>query len=73
MTKPEKELKAELNKVRSTQLEGSFGNHKNHYGLRKIKARGAANEKVWVFFGVMSANAKKISLNKAAPPIQKAA
>ena len=31
------------------------------------------NEKVWVFFGVMSANARKIALNKASPPLQKAA
>ncbi|MCC5922120.1 MAG: transposase [Cyclobacteriaceae bacterium] len=73
LTKPEKTLQSILNKDRSTILEGSFGNHKNHYGLRKVKAVGVKNEKVWVFFGVMAANAKKIALNKASPPIQLAA
>lgn len=73
LSKPEKALQAELNKERSTVLEGSFGNHKNHYGLRKIKARGAQNERVWVFFGIMASNAKKLTLNKASPPVQLAA
>lgn len=54
-------LKEQLNKVRSTVLEGAFGNHKNHYGLRKIKALTEENEKVWAFFGVMSSNAVLIS------------
>lgn len=68
LSKPEKALQSELNKDRSTILEGSFGNHKNNYGLRKIKARGAQNERVWVFFGVMASNAKKLALAKASPP-----
>jgi len=62
--KPEKEviqLKAALNKDRATQLEGSFGNQKNHYGLQKVRARNGPNEKVWVFFGVFTANAVFIS------------
>lgn len=54
-------LKAELNKIRSTVLEGAFGNHKNHYGLRKIKALTEGNERVWAFFGVMSSNASLIA------------
>ena len=54
-------LKEQLNKIRSTVLEGAFGNHKNHYGLRKIKALSEENEKVWAFFGVMSSNAMLIS------------
>jgi IS5 family transposase len=73
LSKPEKALQAELNKDRSTVLEGSFGNHKNHYGLKKIKARGAQNERVWVFFGVMASNAKKLALNKASGTIRLAA
>jgi len=73
ISKEEKALMAQLNKIRSTHLEGSFGNHKNHYGLRKVKATGPDNEKVWVFFGVMAANAKKIALSKAPPIIQQAA
>lgn len=73
LPKQEKILQAELNKVRSTQLEGSFGNHKNHYGLRKIKARGEENERVWVFFGVMAANAMKMVGKKASPQHKQAA
>ena len=34
-----KQLRDGLNRGRSTVLEGSFGNEKNHYGLRKIKAQ----------------------------------
>jgi len=62
--KPEKEvmqLKAEMNKDRATRLEGSFGNQKNHYGLQKVRARNGPNEKVWVFFGVFTANAVFVS------------
>ena len=62
--KPEKQvmqLKAALNKDRATRLEGSFGNQKNHYLLQKVRARNGPNEKVWVFFGVFTANAVFIS------------
>ena len=58
--KPKKEirtLKAALNKDRATRLEGSFGNQKNHYLLRKVKARNEHTEKLWVYFGVFTANA----------------
>lgn len=57
----EKILRKELGKERSTVLEGSFGNVKNHYGLAKIKARTEATEIAWIFFGVMCANAVKIA------------
>ena len=62
--KPQAVLRQELNKVRSTHLEGAFGNHKNHYGLRKVKALSEKTEHIWVFFGVMSANASKIADRK---------
>ena len=32
-------LRKGLNNARATLLEGSFGNEKNHYLLRKIKTR----------------------------------
>lgn len=53
--------KEQLGKQRATVLEGSFGNEKNHYGLKKIKARSAESEQIWVFFGIMTANAVKVS------------
>lgn len=62
-----KKLRKELGKQRATVLEGSFGNEKNHYGLRKVKARNEATEVVWVLFGIMTANAVKISKRKQKP------
>jgi len=49
-------------------LEGSFGNEKNHYGLRKVKALSEGTEKVWVFFGIMTANALQMSKRKIKIP-----
>lgn len=57
----EKQIKALLNKERSTRLEGSFGVEKNYYGLTKVKARNQATEKLCIFFSVMTANAVRIS------------
>lgn len=54
-------LRQELGRARATILEGSFGNEKNHYGLKKIKARSKITEIVWIFFGIHTANAVKIS------------
>jgi transposase, IS5 family len=59
--KPTKQIKAILNKERSTRLEGSFGNDKEHYLLHKIKARSPDNEQVWLYFGVHTANAVLIA------------
>jgi transposase, IS5 family len=67
----EKLLRIQLGKERSTVLEGSFGNEKNHYGLNKIKARTEPTEIIWILFGIMTANAVKISkrrTKKEAPP-----
>jgi hypothetical protein len=54
-------LAAELRKERATRMEGSFGTEKQHYGLDKIKARIEKNEILWIFFGVHTANAVRIS------------
>lgn len=50
-----------LNKQRSTVLEGSFGNEKNHYLLQKSRARNETTEICWMFFGMMTANASIIA------------
>lgn len=61
-------MRRELGKQRGTVLEGSFGNEKNHYLLDKIKARNQKTEVLWIFFGIMTANAvlmgKRIALSK---------
>lgn len=63
-TPAEKKLKGLIANQRSTVMEGSFGTHKTAYGLDKIKATGTKREIVWVFFGIMTANAVKISKRK---------
>ncbi len=45
--KAAKQMKGILNKERSTRLEGSFGTEKEHYLLRKIKARSQKTELIW--------------------------
>lgn len=54
-------MRSVLSTVRATVLEGSFGNEKNHYLLNKVKARTQNTELVWIFFGMMTANASIIS------------
>lgn len=50
-----------LDKERSARLEGSFGNEKNHYLLKKVNARTQPTETVWIFFGIHTANAVGIA------------
>ena len=47
-------------KIRSSVLEGSFGNEKNHYQMNKIKAKTQGNEQVWIFFSLLTCNAMQI-------------
>lgn len=56
-----RQMRSILGKVRSTVMEGSFGNEKNHYHMNKIKARTQNNEKVWIFFSLMACNAIQIA------------
>lgn len=54
-------MRSALSNARSTLLEGSFGNEKNHYLLNKVKARTQPTEVAWIFFGMLTANASIIS------------
>lgn len=74
--KATKQIKGILNKARSSFMEGSFGNEKNHYLLRKIKARNQATEMIWMCFGVHTANAVRIAKNSQkaeSPPLRQRA
>lgn len=62
-----RQLRQAIGKERSTRLEGSFGNKKNHYSLAKIKAKTLVSELAWVFFGNLTANAMAI-VKKRKPP-----
>ena len=56
--KREKEfLRQELARVRATAMEGSFGTQKEHYSLRRVKARKKETEILYIFFGIHTANA----------------
>jgi hypothetical protein len=58
--KQSQQMRALLNKERSTRLEGSFGTEKQHYSLEKIKARTKQTEILWIFFGIHTANAVRM-------------
>lgn len=62
-------LRKILSSARATIMEGSFGTHKQHYGLDRIKAKGDKREMLWAFFSVMTSNAvlvgKRMALEKS--------
>ena len=49
-----------ITKERATRLEGSFGTEKEHFLLKKIKARNRKTEILWICFGIHTSNAQKI-------------
>jgi|LakMenEpi13Sep09_1017268.scaffolds.fasta_scaffold01199_2 hypothetical protein len=55
-----KVMASEIKKERATRLEGSFGKEKEHYNLKKIKAKTKKSEILWIFFGIHTANALEI-------------
>ena len=71
----ERILSSEIARQRATVMEGVFGTHKDHYGLRKIKVKGEKREKLMVLFATMSANAVKIAKKRQErpPPADRAA
>ncbi len=52
--------------LRSTAMEGSFGNQKQHYGVGRIAARNAKSETLLLFFGIHMANAATLAARKIA-------
>jgi hypothetical protein len=66
----QRQLQKELGVIRATHLEGAYGNEKNHYGLKKVKARGEANELAWIFFGIFTANAVSIAKRRRAKKVK---
>jgi hypothetical protein len=56
-----KQISSVLNRERATRMEGSFGTEKEHYGLKRIRARIQLNEMLWVFFGIHTANLVRLA------------
>jgi len=71
--KQKKQLARIITKERATRLEGSFGKEKEHYHLKKIKAKTRATEILWIFFGIHTANALEIGRRIASQPLEKVA
>ena len=60
--KKEKDLvRKELARVRATAMEGSFGTQKEHYDLRRVKARTKQTEILYIFFGIHTANVVQLA------------
>ena len=55
-----KKMASMIKKERASRLEGSFGKEKEHYHLKKVKAKTKKNEILWIFFGIHTANALEI-------------
>lgn len=66
--KADRVIRKGLNIARSTVLEGSFGTEKEHYSLRKIKARTKQNEILWILFGIHTANFSRLAYRLFNPP-----
>ena len=54
-------VRQELARVRATAMEGSFGTQKEHYSLRRIKARKKETEILYIFFGIHTANVVQLA------------
>ena len=54
-------VRKELAKVRATAMEGSFGTQKEHYDLRRVKARTKQTEILNIFFGIHTANVVQVA------------
>lgn len=66
LEKKENELiRNELARVRATRMEGSFGTQKEHYGLKRIKARTKQTEILYIFFGIHTANVVQLVRREA--------
>lgn len=61
-----------ITKERATRLEGSFGKEKEHYHLKKIKAKTKKTEILWIFFGIHTGNALEIGRRMQYQTSQKA-
>ena len=54
-------VRKELAWVRATAMEGSFGTQKEHYDLRRVKARTKLTEILYIFFGIHTANVVQLA------------
>lgn len=70
VTKDNDIIRNELARVRATRMEGSFGTQKEHYGLKRIKARTKLTEVLYIFFGIHTANVVQLVRREASEIVQ---
>ncbi|MEZ4968258.1 MAG: transposase [Flavobacteriaceae bacterium] len=71
--KQRSKLAGAITKERASRLEGSFGKDKEHYHLKRIRARTKKTEVLWIFFGIHTGNALEIGRRMSAMGLEKAA
>ena len=54
-------VRKEPARVRATAMEGSFGTQKEHYDLRRVKARTKLTEILYRFFGIHTVNVVQLA------------
>ena len=54
-------VRKELARLRATAMEGSVGTQKEHYDLRRVKARTKQTEILYIFFGIHTANVVQLA------------
>ena len=54
-------VRQELARVRATAMEGSFGTQKEHYDLKRVKARTKKTETLYIFFGIHTVNVVQLA------------
>ena len=55
------DIMMELARVRATSTGGSFGTQKEHYDLKRVKARTKLTEILYIFFGIHTANVVQLA------------
>ena len=55
------DIMMDLARVRATAMEGSFGTQKEHYDLRRVKARTKRTEILYIFFCIHTANVVQLA------------
>jgi hypothetical protein len=68
-----RKLAGAITKERASRLEGSFGKDKEHYHLKRVRARTKATEILWIFFGIHTGNALEVGRRISLDRLQQAA
>lgn len=71
--KQRRKLAGAITRERASRLEGSFGKDKEHYHLKRVRARTKKTEALWIFFGIHTGNALEIGRRMATTALEKAA